>query len=590
MRSKKICAAVLAAVLAAGSTAAFAAADDENVAVVETAAADDGENTPVTQEEAVTNTEIKPTSVAWVSTSGSWDPTRAGNISYNSSTGVTTFEKFNELKDLTSVTLSGFLGKAPFVVTVDVSSLGITDASNITLEGTNFDDGDPSKTKTGAEAKSVGNLLADGNTMRFYFDAATIEKSNNTTENGGPNWGGKSNWADPVDGVYSRKSPIKITVGNKSVSFDIKVTAPAADAADVVEYGSVTTAYPAGFTDADMVAFAESITDGMTASVNADNEVVVTFAKSKAAIEELVEDEDDPVDPVYLNIATDIPNTVTAGDTTAEAGKFTWVSGYGWDAADHSFNFYNGHIMLWLPATATDDTITITYKVGTGEAQTLNINYEYAFEDTDSTTGITVSAEAGVVPEGTELVVVPGENDPEDEVSFDITLKKGGETVQPAAGKSVTVSIPVPASMAANKDDLKVFYKNGTTYTNMNATLNLAQTALVFDTTHFSTYVVTAKDLAAAAPAPDPDPAPAPAPSGGGTVTFPSSTSSTSTPSGSDSTPSGTTSTDNTSSDGGNNGGNGGGSNANPATGVALGVFPALLAAGAVIVIAKKRK
>lgn len=223
---------------------------------------------------------------------------------------------------------------------------------------------------------------------------------------------------------------------------------------------------------------------------------------------------------------------------------------------------------------------------------------EEPFEDTDTETGITAEAEAGAVPEGTELVVVSGENDPEGEVSFDITLVDGdGDPVQPAAGKSVTVTIPVPASMTANKTDLKVFYKNGNTYTNMNAVLSGDN--LVFSTNHFSTYVITTKDLALnnpLTPATPVDPVTTTTSSTGTSSDATSSGATSSDTASSDVTSSGASSSDTASSgaassDAAASGSNSASSgNSNPTTGVVMGIFPAVLAAGAIVVIARKKK
>lgn len=395
---------------------------------------------------------VTPTSAAWVGASGSWNPTAAGELSYDD--GVISFEKFDDLNTLTPVTLGGFSGKAPFVVTVDVSSLGITDATaSIELSGTNFDDG--KSTASAAEAKAAGNLV-DNNTMRFYFDAATIEASNNDGQNGSPAWGGKSHWAKDEDtGIYSRKNPITITVGDKSVSFDVKAkaatyqisclsvkgighykvstnnaapgteiiveieplagytlekityknkttdetvditdgkfTMPAADvqiipvftAAPKYNATAVSKTFPAGFTDPDRKAAAEKITNKISKAEVKNGKVVVTFNDTYANIKNIMDGDDllkvaapTGVDPIYLDITTDIPIIFDGDD-------FEWKTGYGWDDADKSLNFNNGHIMLWLnPANSAK---TITYTVGSERVQTLTI--EYSYKSTTSTGG-----------------------------------------------------------------------------------------------------------------------------------------------------------------------------------------------------------
>ncbi len=106
-------------------------------------------------------------------------------------------------------------------------------------------------------------------------------------------------------------------------------------------------------------------------------------------------------------------------------------------------------------------------------------------EVTDST-GISV---AGSLSEGTVLEVKELEAT-EDGYSFDITLKKGGEAVQPD-GKLV-VKIPVPEALAGSA--CKVFRKeaNGS-YTDMKAVFD--GESFIFVTDHFSEYIITTKDL-----------------------------------------------------------------------------------------------
>lgn len=145
-----------------------------------------------------------------------------------------------------------------------------------------------------------------------------------------------------------------------------------------VEYESVSTDFPAGFTDPDRKAAAKKITDKISGVEVEDGEVVVTFTKTKKEIEEIIAGDDDlkkgaeggGVDPIYLDIATNIPGTVTPDN-------FAWENGYGWDDENNkSFNFNDGHIMLWLKAEKDNDTIT--YKVNNGKEQTLKVNYNYA--------------------------------------------------------------------------------------------------------------------------------------------------------------------------------------------------------------------
>ena len=102
-------------------------------------------------------------------------------------------------------------------------------------------------------------------------------------------------------------------------------------------------------------------------------------------------------------------------------------------------------------------------------------------ELTDTSSGVTVG---GGVPENAELSVVVKEQTSEKAV-FDISLVKGGETVQPNG--SVLVALPVPQGM--NGADMRVYHiaDNGAK-TDMNAVYSNG--FMIFDTDHFSVYSI----------------------------------------------------------------------------------------------------
>ena len=102
-------------------------------------------------------------------------------------------------------------------------------------------------------------------------------------------------------------------------------------------------------------------------------------------------------------------------------------------------------------------------------------------ELTDTSSGVTVG---GGVPENAELSVVVKEQTSEKAV-FDISLVKGGETVQPNG--TVRVALPVPQGM--NGADMRVYHiaDNGAK-TDMNAVYSNG--FMIFDTDHFSVYSI----------------------------------------------------------------------------------------------------
>lgn len=120
---------------------------------------------------------------------------------------------------------------------------------------------------------------------------------------------------------------------------------------------------------------------------------------------------------------------------------------------------------------------------------TIHFDKESLFETEDAETGITVSEEVSeTLPDDTHLVVEQV-SDISNSVTYDITLEKGGEQIQPNG--SVTVKIPVPEGMDGNA--CKVYrQETDYTYTDMNAIYQDGY--MVFTTDHFSRYILTTGD------------------------------------------------------------------------------------------------
>ena len=108
---------------------------------------------------------------------------------------------------------------------------------------------------------------------------------------------------------------------------------------------------------------------------------------------------------------------------------------------------------------------------------------------TDTDTGITVEAEADVLPTGTLLVVEPVSAEAENESVFDITLTDlNGEKIQPN-GK-VSVKVPVPEKFK-DTENLYVYRVEGEKYIYIES--SIVDNQVVFEVDHFSTYVITAE-------------------------------------------------------------------------------------------------
>ncbi len=132
-----------------------------------------------------------------------------------------------------------------------------------------------------------------------------------------------------------------------------------------------------------------------------------------------------------------------------------------------------------------DKTYFVTYGGEVKDPATETVVVDYSDNSSDS--GITASANKGVIADGAALSVKAVEDKTDaTKVTYEISFKKAdGTTVQPN-GK-VTVKIPVPAAF---KDKTIYVYRveaDGK-YTNMNATVE--GNVIVFETEHFSEYVV----------------------------------------------------------------------------------------------------
>ncbi len=102
----------------------------------------------------------------------------------------------------------------------------------------------------------------------------------------------------------------------------------------------------------------------------------------------------------------------------------------------------------------------------------------------DNTTNISVSAGKEVIPDGTVLTVTPGEVN-ETKAEYNICLMKDNKEIQPN-GK-VTVKIPVPE--AIKDKTIYVYRVDGGKYYDMDA--KIENGFVVFETDHFSEYLVT---------------------------------------------------------------------------------------------------
>lgn len=194
--------------------------------------------------------------------------------------------------------------------------------------------------------------------------------------------------------------------------------------------------------------------------------------------------------------------------------------------------------------TSNDNTSTTTPALPeqTTKLETeTSVSDDFSADDKAVVEKVEFFTPADTFPEGTVPNIKPNTAvSSDDGFALDITFVNGDKTVQPKDGAAVTVAVPVPAAFAnVDASTLKVFFFDGSKYTEITG-VKVVDGVLKFTTDHFSTYVISTKNLAEK------------------------------------NTPA-------------NNGGNT--DNNNPTTGVAaMAVLPVAALAGAAVIVAKKRK
>lgn len=112
---------------------------------------------------------------------------------------------------------------------------------------------------------------------------------------------------------------------------------------------------------------------------------------------------------------------------------------------------------------------------------------------------IQVIAGESAIPSNAIFTVTPDKASSTDtRYAYNLTFTVDGKEYQPNG--TVTVKIPVPEALKDNADKLKVYHLVDGNYTDMNAKLD--NEYLIFETDHFSTYVVTSENLESDKPVP----------------------------------------------------------------------------------------
>lgn len=138
----------------------------------------------------------------------------------------------------------------------------------------------------------------------------------------------------------------------------------------------------------------------------------------------------------------------------------------------------------------------VTYDVEAEDPATGAVMVDYS----DDASGIKASAKEGVLEDGAKLSVsAVADKTDDNNFTYNISFKKGDKEVQPNGGK-VTVKIPVPESIK-NKTIYVYRVEADGSYTDMKATV--VDGFVVFETDHFSEYLLTGEKKEVEASTPD---------------------------------------------------------------------------------------
>lgn len=222
--------------------------------------------------------------------------------------------------------------------------------------------------------------------------------------------------------------------------------------------------------------------------MDSSGNVLLSFDENGKATIPTVSEPDTSDDTSSTPSTSDTSDTSTSDNTSSTPENSDTTSDTTSGAPDKTTEF--------VPAPVVDETV---------DEETAKVIAE-----------IKVSAPEAAFEAGTTLTVkkdnsVEGDN----AFALDITFTLNGTSVQPKDGATVTVSVPVPPKFKdVNENLLKVFHYLDGKYTRVEATVKNG--TVTFDTTHFSTYVISPDDLTANNPAESSTAAPeAPNPSTG---------------------------------------------------------------------------
>lgn len=183
----------------------------------------------------------------------------------------------------------------------------------------------------------------------------------------------------------------------------------------------------------------------------------------------------------------DIPESVTAIDAHAfESSSLKQINGVAGSYAE-TFAKDNGYTFNGVSSEKPDDT-----SEPDDTSKPTDTPNTFTDNSGDKAADIEVIAKPNVIPKEAHFSVrLDDANTTAERIAYNCYFTYNGAEYEPT--DTVTVRIPVPVAMRDIADTLKVYHLQDGKYVNMSAKVENGY--LVFDTDHFSTYIVTAENL-----------------------------------------------------------------------------------------------
>ena len=231
--------------------------------------------------------------------------------------------------------------------------------------------------------------------------------------------------------------------------------------------------------------FCQCKVNGIDVMDSSDNVLISFDSNGKATVAKPSEpdtsepdtSEPDTSEPDTSDNTSSTPSTPDTSDTSSSTSDNTSSTPESSDSTPDNTSGTSDKTVEFVPAAGVDETV---------DEETAKVIAD-----------IKVSAPEAAFEAGTTLTVKKDTSVPDENAfALDITFTLNGTAVQPKDGAAVTVSVPVPPMFKdVNENLLKVFHYADGKYKRVEATVKNG--TVTFDTTHFSTYVISPDDLAA---------------------------------------------------------------------------------------------